>query len=769
MTAAYAGLRVLDASTSIAGAMAAMYFADQGADVVRLLPPGTQSLDLGPGYLCWDRNKTLCHLDRDDPAGRVELDRLLDVADVAVFDEPVWSLVDAGLDADALVGRNSRLVHLSLPRLAPAEPWGSLPPDDLLADAVTGASGEHGSYDGGPIALITPIPVYSQAVLGATAAAAALLERDRSGRGQGVLVSGLHATAAQQAATQTHAPGIMRFGQSGGGSAPNYRLYRCGDGEWLYLGALTADLFLTALDVLDMSDVLVLPGVEGEIMNMLKPEVGRPVLTALQARFAEQPRAHWERLLTEAGVPNAPAQTREQWWESDVVASSGLRLRLQHDDLGDVEVPGIPVTLSRTPGSFSHLPSAAAFQPAATLWTDTRPVEVPHVGDDDDRALHGAPLAGLRVLDLGSFVAGPFGSSLLSDYGAEVIKVEGPGGDPYRAYAISFLVFHKGQQNVVLDLKTESGRQALHRLVAGADVLLDNVRPGVRERIGTDFATLSAVNPRLVRGTVTAWGPGNSLSATPAFDPLIQARSGLLVAQGGAAEPCLSAMLVHDIGTGALIAFGILAALHARNRDGTGQEVVTTMANASLMLQSGEFVRYAGRPANPAGGHDHVGDRALHRLYPCADGWVALAVTTEEQGQRALQILGAGSLTADLAAPADGELARQLAEALSSQKVAEIVADLTAAGVPVAPVLGRGGYLDDPWMAAAGTFTRIDDPVFGTCTVLRSYADWTRSRHEISGTARAPGADTVEVLRGSGFSDAEVRELLAAGAVAQSS
>lgn len=759
MTGAYAGLRVLDASRDTAGAMAAMYFADQGADVVRVLPPGAQSVDLGPGFLCWDRNKTLCGLDSDTPYGRSELQRLLAAADVAVFDQPPGELARTGLDAAPLVAAHPRLVHLWLPLLGPAEPWGGLPPDHLLADAVTGASGEHGSYDGGPVAMVTPVATYAQAALGATAAAAALLERHRSGRGQGVLVSGLHATAAMQAAVLTDAPGIFRTPQSGGGAAPNYRLYQCADGQWLYLGALTEPLFITALEVLDLLELLVLPGVEGQMLNMLRPEIGAPAVEQLRARFLERPRAEWEQLLTAAGVPNAPAQTREQWWESEVVEASGMRRRLSHPDLGAVEVPGDPLRLSRTTGAFSHLPSSEAFVEPAMIWTDPRPVPAP-VGPEE----HGPPLAGLRVLDLGSFVAGPFASSLLSDFGAEVVKVEGPGGDPYRAYAISFLVFHKGQQNVVLDLKTEGGKQTLYRLVQEADVLLDNVRPGVRERIGTDYATLAAHNPRLVRATITAWGPGNALSATPAFDPLIQARSGLIVAQGGDGAPCQSAMLVHDIGTGALAAFGILAALYARNSDGLGQEVVTTMANSSLMLQSGEFVRFHGRPAPALGGHDYVGSTALHRLYACASSWIALAATTPEHAAAVRETFRLPDVDL-LTAPAHGRVADLLATELAGRDAGEVVAELAGLGVPAAPVLGRGGFLDDEWILNSRTFTRIEDPVFGSCTVLRSYADWTRSRFEITTAAVPPGADTVNVLAARGFSPGEIAELLAAKAV----
>uniref|UniRef100_UPI0021C22B26 CoA transferase n=1 Tax=Frankia tisae TaxID=2950104 RepID=UPI0021C22B26 len=385
-----------------------------------------------------------------------------------------------------------------------------------------------------------------------------------------------------------------------------------------------------------------------------------------------------------------------------------------------------------------------------------------------------APLAGLRVLDLGSFVAGPFGSTLLADYGAEVIKVEGPHGDPYRIYTVSFLAFHKGQDDIVVDLKTPAGREIFHDLVRSADVLLDNVRPGVRERIGTDYATLAAINPRLVRGTVTAWGTGNPLSATPAFDPLLQARSGLIAAQGGAGAPCQSAMLVHDIGTGSLVAFGILAALYARRRDGLGQEVVTTMVNSSVMMQAGEFVRHAGRPAPAVGSHEYVGDTAVHRLHPCKEGWVAVAATTPEHTAAlvtALGLAGGGGgedgAAALLRAPAAGPAADRITAALAGLTSVEAAELLAAAGVPAAPVLDRGGFLTDPWFAAAGILTRIDEPDLGPCTVVRRYADWSGIPREITAAAPPPGAGTRRILAGLGYSDGRIAGLLAAGAVGE--
>ncbi|HVV31080.1 MAG TPA: CoA transferase, partial [Mycobacteriales bacterium] len=711
MGAAYEGVRILDASRDRAGAMAAMYLADHGADVVHVLATGTDVLGRDPGYLCWDRNKRLTVLDRSTDAGRAEIRRLALAADVAVFDGTGPELERDGLDARTLRSTRPDLIHLWMPMHAPAGPFSDLPDDQLLADAASSASGEHGSYDDHPIALVTPLVSYAHAALGASTAAAALFARRRTGQGRAVTATGLHAAVAMQTSVLTDAPGILRPRQTGGGSVASFRLYQCKDGSWLYLAALTQPLFVQALEALDLVEVLVLPGVGGDMLNLLRPEVGGPVQARIRDRFLQRPRDEWIEVLTAAGVPNAPALTRSEWWDSDVIASNSIRMQVEHDQLGTVQLPGHPLRFSRTPSVFSHLPGPQALVDAGDIWTDRVPADAEPAAAPTRDPQQG-PLAGVRVLDLGAFMAGPFASTLFTDFGADVVKVEGPDGDPFRAFSISFLAVHKGQRDIVLDVKDEQARQVFYDLVRDADVLLDNVRPGVRERIGTDYASVAAVNPALVRGTLTAWGEDNPLSDTPAFDPLLQARSGLLVAQGGDAAPGTSSMMVHDIGSGLLMAYGLLVALYARERDGLGQEVVSSMANSSIMEQCGEFVQYNGRPAPRAGGHDYVGDGAAHRLYPCRDGWIAIAATTHQQAAAladAFQFVGLEPETL-LAAPAAGEIADRIGAAVAGRTKHAAVDALAAAGVPAVPVLPAGAFRTDPTMVANRMFATVEDP-----------------------------------------------------------
>jgi crotonobetainyl-CoA:carnitine CoA-transferase CaiB-like acyl-CoA transferase len=755
MTTAYQGLRVLDASGGIAGAMAAMYFADQGADVVRVLPAGTDLAARDPVYLCLDRNKRLCL--RDDDA---EVRRLAAAADVVIVDQPPAELARRSLTATGLRAGHPALVHLWLPMHGLGEPWQDLPPDPLLSDALSSASGEHGSYDGGAVALVTPLPHYAQGALGAAAGAAALWDRNRTGRGRDITVTGLQAAVTMQATILVDAPGIIRPKQRGGGNAPHFRLYLCGDGTWLYIAAMTQEQFVNLLSAIDLLDVLVMPGVDGDIVNVLRPGIDEAVYERLRERFLERPRAEWIELLTAADVANAPAQTREEWWASDVVASSGMRLAARHDELGEVELPGDPLRLSRTPGVFSHLPGKRHVVAAGDVWEEPPPsagsLPAPSSGPDE-----GAPLEGLRVLDLGTFIAGPFTASVLGDFGADVVKVEGPEGDPFRRFGLSNLALHKGQRDTVLDVKTPAGREALHSLVGHADVVVDNLRPGIRERIGTDYASLAAVNPRFVRGTITAWGDGNSLRDTPAFDPLLQARSGLIDAQGGDDAPGTGSMMVHDIGTGLIMAFGILAALYARDRDGLGQEVTSTLVNTSLIQQAGELVRYQGRPQPRRGGRDWPGDAAAHRLYPCRDGWVAVAARTTNELAGLVTALAsvagnAAGLTPELlpGGPPDGEAASAIAGVLAGLSRDECLETLRHHGVPAAPVLASGEFTTDPWLASNRLFTVIDHPEFGPCTVLRTLATWSGWENERQAPEPGLGADTRAVLAEAGATPA---------------
>ncbi|MBW8827613.1 MAG: CoA transferase, partial [Acidobacteria bacterium] len=450
---------------------------------------------------------------------------------------------------------------------------------------------------------------------------------------------------------------------------------------------------------------------------------------------------------------------------SETVAAGGLRLRLPHQALGDVDLPAAPWTMSGASTKVRHLADDAWRVPPGTCWIEApAPLPAPTAPELVDAA----PLAGIRVLDLAAFVAGTFGPSILCHLGAEVVKVEPPGGDPYRDFPVSFAAFNQSKLGLGLDMKKADARAVFTELVEHADVVIDGVRPSVRARLGTDAASLLAINPRLVRCSVTGWGEQGPLAETPAFDPLLQSRSGLAVAQGGRQLPVvLGGLLVHDIGTGTLAAVGMLAALYQRELTGRGQEVALSLASTSTHYQCGELTRYAGKPPAPAGGPAWPGPSAVRRLYPCAEGWIVLGARTDAEADAVLDELGIAVPADGGAATAahDGPLADAMGAALATSTASATADRLRARAVPAATVLPRTAALTDGWLAENGMFHHVAQPDLGDCTFVSGYATWPGAPIGYSGASPAVGEHSRQVLAAAGVAPDRIDALMASGAV----
>jgi crotonobetainyl-CoA:carnitine CoA-transferase CaiB-like acyl-CoA transferase len=579
------------------------------------------------------------------------------------------------------------------------------------------------------------------------------------------VVSGLHGVSSVEMGGAITAGGAIRMARTSRGGA-HYGLYRAGDGEWFFLGCLTQPFFLKALEALDMLELMAWEGVDGQLINiMANPELTERVRTALEAKFATAPRAHWLDLLEEAGVPRGPVGRREEWFREETVAANEMLVALDHPLLGRVEMPGLPVKLSDTPAAIEGFMAEAAAADLLVGWAPRQPPAA------DPPASTEPPLAGVRVIDIGAFIAGTFAPTVLANFGADVIKVEPLEGDGFRPYGLNFTGHNLGKRSLAIDLKSPAGREVLERLVIAADVVLDNFRLGVRERLGIDYASLARLNPRIITCSVTGYGPKGPLAPLPGFDPILQARSGMMRAQGGADEPVFHQIAVNDTATAMMAAFGILAALHARERTGRGQEVTTCLANQTILFQSGELTWYEGRPLAPTGARDCLGFSALRRFYRCADGWLGVSCTRPVQFHALAVALGhpewAGRTTAEkaLAEPVDGVLGRAVAETLATMPRAEALDRLLTGGVPAAPATGADELFTDPWLAENRFLDEIADPQWGRVIAPRTFADWSRSRAGFARRAPLIGEHSAEVLAECGFAAGEIERLIADGVV----
>ena len=296
----------------------------------------------------------------------------------------------------------------------------------------------------------------------------------------------------------------------------------------------------------------------------------------------------------------------------------------------------------------------------------------------------------MLVLDFASYIAGTFGPMVLAQLGANVIKVESLQGDAFRSFGFGFLGWNQGKRGLSIDLNHTQGREAVYDLVRKADVVVENLRPGATKRYGIDYDTLSRINPQLIYATVTAFGSSGPDHDQPGFDPLLQSRSGLMRAQGGHGHPPFYLTCgICDYAAALLTAYGVTAALYARKRTGKGQRVETSLLNASMAVQSGNFIFYDGRPDMENGAPDLWGENAVYRIYPTTDSSLFLAVVEPVHWSRLCEVLDKTDLFSryDFSQarrePVEGALGQALAETFATQSTAEWMSQLDDAGRPL--------------------------------------------------------------------------------------
>jgi len=769
---AFSGIRIIDFSEGIAGPMATMLLGDLGAEIIKVEPPAGDRMKDHPGYLTWNRNKQVVTLDIHQFAGLSAARSLLATADVAVFDSAPGELERSGLDSATVRAANPALLHAWFPPYSPLGRWSQLPPNEAMLSALSGVSWLQASYEERPTYLVAPQVSYAHAMIGAGVLASALVERAKSGEGQSITVSGLHAVSAAEAGGTIHSADMVRMGGRGSrGGVPNYRLYECADGEWFFLGTLTPQFFLKALEATDMLHLMAWEGVEGEFTNLLKPGINQLVIKALEERFKEKPRAEWLKILHDHDVPRGPVGNSLEWFRGETARVNEMHLEFDHPKRGKVEMPGVPVKFSSTPGTVRALPTPTKLDAIPDHKSSLQQAKVQNPTPKIQKWT--GPLAGVRILDLGAFIAGTFAPAILANWGADSIKVEPIEGDPFRTYGLGFVGYNRGKRGLSIDLKKPEGLDAFMELVKVSDVVLDNYRNGVRERLGIDYATLKKVNPRIISVSVTGYGPVGELSPDPGFDPLVQARSGLMDAQGGGEEPVFYQIPVNDTASAMMAAFGVASALYARERTSEGQEVLTCLANQSILTQSGELTWYEGRPSNPLGGLDLLGTSPTNRFYECNDGWVMVAGTKPEHFPAICIALGhpewAGRYIAERAIeePVESALSTQLGEAFATISKAEAVDRLLTQGVPAVPATLSAEIFENAWMHESDYFEDFDHPQLGAIRGPKYLGVFSRTPGGYPFRSPLIGEHSVEVLRDCGFSEERITELVAAGVVRQ--
>ncbi len=390
------------------------------------------------------------------------------------------------------------------------------------------------------------------------------------------------------------------------------------------------------------------------------------------------------------------------------------------------------------------------------------------------------PLQGLRVLDLTRLLPGPYATLVLADLGAEIIKIEAPGGGDYARWypplggrmSALFAALNRNKRGVVLNLKQPDGPAILRRLVQRADVLFESFRPGVMDRLGVGYDALKTINPGLIYCAITGYGQEGPLADQAGHDLNYLALSGLLGTTGRAGEVIQPGFQAADVAGGALYGvIGVLAALHARDRSGEGAFIDAAMTDGVAGLGIMMHARQALAPAELGPGQDELaGDRLCYRVYRCADGkHLAVGALEPKFWATLCAAIGAPHLATDgLATGARRDGIQPAVEALFASRTRDAwVAHLASSDVCVSPVLSLEEVRRSPQAEARGWFGQHDHPSEGA-TFLHQHPNPALVRdHPPPPVQPAPtmGADTREVLTAAGCSADEIAAWAAAGAI----
>lgn len=386
------------------------------------------------------------------------------------------------------------------------------------------------------------------------------------------------------------------------------------------------------------------------------------------------------------------------------------------------------------------------------------------------------PLSHIRVVDLCRARTGPTCVRQLSEFGAQVIKVEIPGeedDDTGGRHGFDFQNLHPNKRGVTINLKSEVGREVLYRLVRRADVFAENYRPGVKRRLGIDYPTLSAMNPRLVYVSISGFGQAGPYADRAGLDQIAQGLSGFMTVNGFPGQgPLRAGLPLADLTAGLMAAHGVMVALLERERSGRGQWVHTSLLQAMIRLMDLQAARWliGGEVPGQAGNYHPVG--VPTGVYRCRDGRMIIQAATNRLYQRLCRALGAEELVTDprfVTGPDRQGHREELTEELERRLVSRDMADwqerLDVAGVPAGPILDVRQCFEDPQVRTLPVTRTVESGTLGPLRLLGHGVNLERTPPAIRSAAPERGEHTVEVLRELGYADDEIEALRKADAI----
>lgn len=691
------GLRVVDFSRMMSGPLSTMIMADLGAHVIRVedLEGSDTTRHNHPFingeshyFLSLNRNKESISIDLKTERGKEIAIGLVKQADIVVENFRVGAAKRLGLDYESLRQINPRLIYCSVTGFGQTGPWRDKTAYDLVIQAVTGALSVTGEAGRPPAKMGLPLADQMSSLFAGIAALSGVERRAQTGLGCYLDLSMFDAGISMLSYmaniyfTTGESPAAL------GSAHPTiypYCAFETADG-YIVVAPFTNAFwkkFAIALERPDLPDDPKFAVFAGRLAN--RAELASIIEPIMKGKTTEE----WSRLLDKADVPNGPVSKIDEVLESENSRARGIVTEIDHPVCGRLRSLGTPFHIAYSDGAIYEPPYAA--QPVVGQHTSSilkhllgysdadisaaaadkivRISEIPgetkaarRVDADtaqpaaSEAAARALPLAGTRVLDLTRMLAGPYGTLILADLGADVIKIEEPRiGDPTRRNipmigdeSTYFMSVNRGKRSVTMDLKQAEDREHFLQLVKTADVVVENYRPGVMQRLGLSFDDLKAIKPDIILCSISGYGQTGPLKDKISFDLVNQAMAGTMSITGEDGRPPVRVGLpAGDLGGGIFGAFGILAALHNRRATGTGAHIDLGLHDilVSLLGYVGQLYFTTGEVPGPVGsGHHHI---APYRAFEANDGYFVIAAFTQVFWEKFVKTIDRPELATD--------------------------------------------------------------------------------------------------------------------------
>jgi crotonobetainyl-CoA:carnitine CoA-transferase CaiB-like acyl-CoA transferase len=738
-----------------------MLLADYGAKVIKIEAPRARRAD-GVARKAWDRGKYSVELDLSDSGQRERLLFVLAGADIFVQSWGTEKARQYGLAYEDLMNRAPRLIYSVVSGYGLDGPHVDRPGFDALVAARWGMMGEQRGHRDGPKFLGHPSIAYGTGLLLAIGALSALRARRVTGRGQQVDVSLLDSVLAQSAMNwwfnEKEVSYLARSGSEPGFGRSRILLglFPCSDGEYLMMHTGGEGGYKRTMDLLGLGDGVQTVVGEAEMGVPLTDEE-LELRRQAPAAFLGKTRDQWVKLLHDADLAAIPVLRPGEALDDDQVRSAGLAIELPDPDFGILRQVGPPIMIPKAkPDTPKPAPSVGEHNGRLEELIGTRTDTAEPVPSRTSVA--NGPLTGVRILDLSSFFAAGYGTKILSDLGADVIKVEPLSGDPMRPLPDPFEAAQRGKRNLALDLRAAEGQEAFRRLVRTADVVVHNLRPGKAERLGVGYDQLASDAPSLIYCYQPGWGSRGPKAHLKSFAPLLSGFCGLLYQGAGSGNPPVPGVLGNeDYYNGFLGAVGVLMGLEHRSRTGSGVYLESPQLHSGLFAMTDQMVDVDGKlhsayELDP----EQYGWGPRYRIYQSTAGYVCVAAV----GPRAE---AAFDSAVGLADDSDTSLTETAARFFAARSSEDSVALLEAAGVPAEVVREdpfMPDFLWDDWGLETGRIFEQEHPQWGLVREVGIPMRFSDTPCPQKGPNALLGEHNREILRSLGYSDEEVQSLL---------